>query len=335
MNLLMNPGFNDGHHHQDNVVELVVPDGWHLDFLDGKNFPGGGDQSAMKPESVVWNIKDAPEHEKDLFFLDGKYCLKVFKADAPVYFALSQEVSGLTPGASYRFTAKVYPDIVTGYEHGKKVRPGDIWSAEARVGWSDPHTPWPDGHDGAVHWNEWFNVNNGKLTFGAYGDVKQTFTAPDTGRVRVWLECKAKWGFENNWFMDSFTLEPAESTGEEPPEDETGDEDVGEKSPGRGAPRVQYARTYLLLPVDIDPNMAQAAMHVALDTKVTVGFSPDDGGIGDLDERRVVCVNPDQIGSGLQTWYETFYPAVKFVAVTASSATNLQTKLETLLSSPG
>ena len=34
---------------------------------------------------MVWNRKDAPEHEKDLFFLDGNYCLKMFKAQAPVY----------------------------------------------------------------------------------------------------------------------------------------------------------------------------------------------------------------------------------------------------------
>ncbi len=334
MNLLTNPGFNDGHHHQDNVVELVVPDGWHLDFLDGENFPGGSDQPALRPESVVWNIKDAPEHEKDLFFLDGKYCLKVFKAFAPVYFALSQEVSGLTPGQRYRFTAQVYPDIVTGYEDGKKQRPGDIWHAEARAGWSDPTTPWPSGHDGAINWSGWFNVFNDNFAYGEYGDVTQTFVAPENGRVRVWLECKAKWGnAENNWFMDAFSLALIDAT-DEPPDDDDEEEDDDEESPRRGAPRVQYARTYLLLPADIDPAMAQTAMRTALETKVTVGFSPDDAGIGDLDERRVICVNPDQIGTGLQAWYARFYPGVEFVPVTADDAGELAARLDALLSSP-
>jgi hypothetical protein len=331
MNLLTNPGFNDGHHHQNDVVELVVPDGWHLDYLDGENFPGGSDRPALRPESVVWNIKDAPAHEKDLFFLDGDYCLKVFKAHAPVYFALSQAVSGLTPGQRYRFTAQVYPDIVTGYEDGKKQRPGDIWHAEARAGWSDPATPWPSGHDGAVRWSGWFNVFNDNFAYGEYGDVTQTFVAPESGRVRVWLEGKAKWGnAENNWFMDAFSLEPVDAT-DEPPDDEDGE---GEATPQRGAPRVQYARTYLLLPADIDPAMAQAAMRTALKTKVTVGFSPDDAGIGDLDERRVICVNPDQIGTGLRAWYARFYPGVAFVPVTAEDAAGLEARLEALLSAP-
>ena len=136
MNLLTNPGFNAGYHHQDNVSELAVPDGWQLYYVDNDTFPGCGTPPAFRPESVVWNIEDAPEHEKDLFFLDGNYCLKVFKAHAPVYFALTQEITGLTPGARYRFAAQVYPDIVMGYEGGKKVRPQDPWHAEARVGWS-------------------------------------------------------------------------------------------------------------------------------------------------------------------------------------------------------
>jgi hypothetical protein len=331
MNLLKNPGFNEGHHHQDNVAELVVPDDWRLHFLDGETFPNGSDLPALRPESVVWNIKDAPEHEKELFFLDGSFCLKVFKAHAPLYFALTQVVSGLTPNTRYRFTAQVYPDIVKGHQGGHKVRPGDIWHAEARAGSSDPDTPWPRGHDGAVNWSAWFNINNGNFAFGEYCDIWQEFVAPTSGEVRVWVECKAKWAdAENNWFMDAFSLEPVESS-VGPIEPPPGGGTEPKPEPGRGAPRVQYARTYLLLPTDVDPGMAQAAMRVALATGVTVGFSPDDGGIGDLDQRRVVCVNPDQIGTGLRAWYDDFYPGVAFVPVGAANAAELETKLNQLL----
>jgi hypothetical protein len=207
-NLLSNPGFNDGHHHQDGIAEIVVPDWWVLCYLDGKPFPGIGDNPgvAYRPESVVWNIKGAPEHEKDLFFLDGDYCLKVFKAWAPVYFALVQHVKGLMPGKRYRFNAQVFPDIVETYNGSEKIYPTDIWSAEARAGWSPPGLRWPAGQDGDIHWSDWFNKANGNFEFGEYGDVWVEFTAPEGGEVEVWLECKAKWGFQNNWFMDAFSL---------------------------------------------------------------------------------------------------------------------------------
>jgi hypothetical protein len=332
MNLLSNPSFNEGHHHQDAITELVVPNDWRLHFLDGDTFPGGSDQPALRPESVVWNIKDAPEHEKDLFFLDGDFCLKVFKAHAPVYFALTQEMSGLTPDTPYRFTAQVYPDIVKGYQGGKKVRPGDIWHAEARAGWSSPDTAWPEGRDGAVNWSAWFNVSSGNFAFGEYCDIWHEFIAPSSGQVRVWLECKAKWAdAENNWFMDAFSLESVESL-VEPTKPSEDDATTTKPKPARGAPRVQYARTYLLLPEEIRPDMAQAAMRVALATGVTVGFSPDDGGIGDLDQRRVVSVNPDQIASDLTAWYDEFYPGVEVAPITADNAAELEEKLNQLLS---
>jgi hypothetical protein len=214
-NLLTNPSFNDGHHHQDDIAEIVVPDGWYLYYLDNVIF-GDCEDKAYRPESVVWNISGAPEHEKDLFFLDGIYCLKVFKAWAPLYFALTQHVKGLIPGKRYRFTAQVFPDIVERYAGGTKVRPGDIWSAEARAGWSHPDIPWPEGQDGEIAWSDWFNEENENFEFGAYGDVWIEFTAPASGEVRVWLECKAKWGFQNNFFMDAFSLVAVDGEPEPP-----------------------------------------------------------------------------------------------------------------------
>jgi hypothetical protein len=381
MNLLTNPGFDQGHYHQDDVAELVVPDGWYLYYIDNDTFPGCGNPPAFRPESVVWNVKDAPEWEQDLYFLSGEYCLKVFKAQAPVYFALTQAVSGLTPGASYRFTAQVYPDIVTDYRDGQKIRPGDIWHAEARVGWSDPDTPWPRAEDGDVNWAKWFNVQNQNFQFGVYNEIWQEFRAPPSGEVRVWLECKAKWGdAENNWFMDAFSLvpvgvdagpaphpEPAPAPGpvsqpEPTPETSPGPAPIPEPAPGpvsepepspgpisgpspgpapspapapqpaRGAPRAQYARTYLLLPQSLTPPMVVTAMRVAYETFATVGFSADDAGVGDLDQRRVVCVNPEQIGTGLnQAWYDQYYPGVKFVSVSAHNPADLEATLKAVL----
>jgi len=339
MNLLKNANFDEGHYHQDNIPEIVVPNGWYLHWIDKQVFKGA-ETAAYRPESVVWNIKDAPPHEKSLFFLSGNYCWKVFKANAPVYFAATQVVSGLTPGAKYRFNAQVFPDIVTGYSGGKKVRPGDIWSAEARAGWSAPNTPWPRSEDGDVEWSEWFNIYNKNFVFGKYNDVWVEFEAPASGEVRVWVECKAKWGFENNWFMDSFSLvqvggspQPVPTTPAQPTTP-TPSQPTTPVTPasGRGVPRVQYARTYILLPEDISAEMLQAALKVAQEQHVTVGFSPDDAGIGDLDLRRIICVSPEKVGTGMsQEWYDTYYPGVIFVPITyASGAADLEKQLKAL-----
>jgi hypothetical protein len=322
MNLLKNPNFDEGHHHQDNIPEIVVPDDWYLYWIDKETFKGASGV-AYRPESVVWNIKDAPIHEKSIFFLSGNYCWKIFKANAPVYYAATQAVSGLTPGAKYRFNAKVYPDIVTGHAGGKKIRPGDMWAAEARAGWSTPDTPWPHGEDGDVIWHEWFNMQNKDFVFGEYNDVWVEFEAPASGEVRVWVECKAKWGFENNWFMDSFSLEQVgEGSGGVTPVE----------PPERGAPREQYARTYILLPASISLEMAQVAFKVAFEHRATIGFSSDDAGIGDLDSRRVICISPEKIGTGLdQAWYDTYYPGVVFIPITSfASAAELEQKLKAL-----
>jgi hypothetical protein len=336
MSVLKNASFEEGHHYQNNISELVVPDKWHLHYLNDERFPGIGNPPAYRPESVTWYIEDAPSHERELYFLDGDYCLKVFKPWAPVYFALTQRVEGLTPGKRYRFTANVFPDIVKDYSGDQKIRPDDIWAAEARAGWSAPDTPWPRGQDPSggqgITWSDWFNKANGTLEFGAYGDVTVTFTAPDSGEVRVWLECKAKWGFENNWFMDAFSLVPVgEGPGdEEDDEDESTEEgEGGEATKPRGAPRIDYARTYVLLPKDVSREMATAAMRAVYATKNTVGFSADDAGIGDLDQRRVVCVNPQNIGEGLtQDWYEEHYPGVEFDAVESEDPDTLERKLK-------
>lgn len=206
MNLLKNANFDEGYHHQDNIPEIVVPNEWHLYWIDNEVFEGA-ESAAYRPESVIWDIHHVQPHERHVFFLNSNSCWKVFKANAPVYFAATQVVSDLTPGATYRFNAKVYPDIVAGYSGGQKVRPDDSEVAEARAGWSAPDTPWPQAADGDVTWSTWFNAHNHNLVLGEHNDVWVEFVAPASGVARVWVESKAKKGFENNWVMNSFSLQ--------------------------------------------------------------------------------------------------------------------------------
>jgi hypothetical protein len=98
----------------------------------------------------------------------------------------------------------------------------------------------------------------------------------------------------------------------------------------RGLPRVQYDRTYVLLPPNADAAWARAVVESTWDdARLTIGSSADDAGIGDLDVRRVVAVNPHAWPGTLtlQDFYEQYYPGVDYRAVIASTPAELKHKL--------
>lgn len=101
----------------------------------------------------------------------------------------------------------------------------------------------------------------------------------------------------------------------------------------RGEPRVQYARTYVLLPPDADAAWTRAAIRATWDEeRYTVGSSADDAGIGNLDARRVIAVNPGK-WPGPQTLEEFFakhYPGVEYIPVTVSTPDELTRKLKNM-----
>ena len=80
----------------------------------------------------------------------------------------------------------------------------------------------------------------------------------------------------------------------------------------RGQPRVQYSRTYVLLPPSATPDLLQRATLRFFDERCTVGFSADDAGIGDLNERVVIAVDPEGWGGDLRAWFEQYYPGVRY-----------------------
>lgn len=330
MNLLQNPNFDQGHHHQDNVTGLVVPDGWRIVWLDNAPFPGASGP-AQQPESMVWNNEDAPDNEKVRFLLQGDSCWRVFRARAPLYFAVTQNVTGLIPEARYRFTARIFPDIVEKATPYGKVRPKDIWAAEARAGWSLPHTPWSRGRAGGIFWAPWFNIHSGNFAYGRFNDIRVEFTAPEDGAIQVWAEAKAKWGILNAWFLDAFSLVRIDNAPS--PEPPSKPQPEPQPTSARGAPRSPYERTYILLPSNCPVNWVTAAARTALTFQATMGFSADDAGIGDLDARTIIAVNPHDIGTGLSAaWYAEHYPGVRYIAIEANTASELEQRLYNLLS---
>jgi hypothetical protein len=108
-----------------------------------------------------------------------------------------------------------------------------------------------------------------------------------------------------------------------------GVEEEEEEKP-RGYPRVQYERTYVLLPPTADAAWAQAAVESTWDQRrYTIGGSADDAGIGDLDVRRVVAINPQewQGDQSLEEFFAQYYAGVEYRAITAATPEELAQKL--------
>jgi murein DD-endopeptidase MepM/ murein hydrolase activator NlpD len=98
--------------------------------------------------------------------------------------------------------------------------------------------------------------------------------------------------------------------------------------PVRGSPRVQYARTYVLLPPGADQAWARAVVEATWDAhRFTVGGSADDAGIGDLDVRRVIAVNPAAWDGDLQAFFKTYYPGIIYVPVEVTTPDELTDRL--------
>ncbi len=112
------------------------------------------------------------------------------------------------------------------------------------------------------------------------------------------------------------TLEVGGGPFQPPPAALPVEEPAAELMPGRGLPRVQFCRTYVLLPPTADSVWAEAAMRGGFDARRTVGFSADDAGLGDLADRRVIAINPHHWPHELTAdWFDHHYPGVKFHAL--------------------
>jgi hypothetical protein len=104
-----------------------------------------------------------------------------------------------------------------------------------------------------------------------------------------------------------------------------------EEQPCRGLPRVQYDRVYVLLPPGTGKAWTRAVVDATWDgRRYTIGGSADDAGIGDLNDRTVVAVNPSRWGDDLENFFETHYPGVRYLAVEADTPDQLVDQLDDL-----
>jgi len=96
----------------------------------------------------------------------------------------------------------------------------------------------------------------------------------------------------------------------------------------RGSPRKQYPRTYVLLPPNATADLAGAVVTDTWDAeRWTVGGSADDCGIGDLEVRRVIAINPGAWSGDLEAFLEEHYSGVIYWPLEYSNRYQLDGRL--------
>lgn len=203
-NLLKNPGFEEGHYNQDGIVEITVPNDWRMHWSNRESNIFGGYAETARPETVVWNISGAPDHERDLFWKDGNFTVKIFKGWAPMWAAMSQDVGGLEVGRRYRLVAPVYIDMVAEYVRGQKVAPVDGRQGRVRLGASPVGAAWRD--EANINYSGWWTGENISPFYLAYPTFIHEFTAT-APEMTVWIEVASNYPHPNNgFFIDTVGL---------------------------------------------------------------------------------------------------------------------------------
>ena len=93
--------------------------------------------------------------------------------------------------------------------------------------------------------------------------------------------------------------------------------------------RFSYQRVYVLLPPTADIKWLLAAAKGGFDGRFTVGFSADDAGIGDLEKRHILAVNPHHWPEVLtDSWFQQHYPGAQFTPIVANKPEDLEAWLK-------
>ena len=202
-NLLANPGFEAGHYKQDNISQITVPNSWRMHWLDNVTFPNIHEGTlAFRPETVVWNADGGIPVGEEHFWRDGKFTLKIFKGWAPMYAALSQDVTGLQPGRSYRLIAPVLADVYDWEK--KKVEPWDPNHALVRLGAGPTGAAWRD--ESAIAYSPFWPGR-----FLEYQSYVFDFQATQAN-MTIWIEVVGSYPHSNNgFFVDGVALQPLDA----------------------------------------------------------------------------------------------------------------------------
>jgi hypothetical protein len=188
----------------------------------------------------------------------------------------------------------VYSLALTLFGDLKKDKDGKFWADD------------PAGNDGLyrVNGGDWLSVEPGAARVHSH-----LFTVPASGAARVQIDFMCPFPLPKNFIVisecriDSVDAPPPSPTPQPLPT-------------GRGNPREDFKRVVWVINHDVSLAQYREILTRAAPGKITVGFSFDDGGIGNLPDRTAVVwgnkINPIV----LKKWFSIHYPGVKFQALT-------------------
>jgi len=287
--------FEDGWHHPDDVPELQIPVPFQFSWEEGHNPVNSDPENVfVRPEVRTFPKELLPLEEQDIFVLDGDYCLHVFKSYGAWNGAFHAEAE-LERGI-YLLKVRAYGDMIVDYENGRKIPAPDPLSGRLRIHIDDNVTNW---------------VQLAPLRYVCY---PIHIIVPDKREVNITVEFMLPFALRNNGlFADLWTITKIHDL----------------ETAVRGNPREQYARTYILVPPNHGKEWPKALMDATWDDeRYTVGGSADDAGIGNLDYRRVVAINPAYWGGSLSDFYKSYYPSVVYKSITANTPAEAAQRLK-------
>lgn len=297
---LQNPGFEglsrpggwtrDTHTGQE-YGEIFVPEGWVAFWKEG---------IYRRPEAKVIP-KQAPFLDPSRI-LQGDWSVQMFTYYGRMYAGLYQVITGLTPGKIYEFSVQAHAWSTTPGLEGEHdahcsagvgcgpvyILPEDvpplsgdpandaIGNFTFQVGVSLGGKP--DPFDG-VNWC------GGACIYNGYYKVPPIrFTAPQDGKVVVYVKATSIWKFRNSdIYLDNAELVAVD----EPP---------------------IYESTMLVLPQDATPEQLQEIFTLAYPDRRTFGFSHDDA--GNLNGTAVLYNIPDDKKQAYLDFYTEWYSGV-------------------------
>lgn len=154
--------------------------------------------------------------------------------------------------------------------------------------------------------------------YNVYHEIPEVIVKAQSSVVTIFLCNSTMWAYKHNdTYWDTIKLEEVEEVEE-----------------CKGTPRIQYARTYLLMHPEADETWVKMVAEVAWDARrYTIGGSADDAGIGDLDHKRAIIIRPEDWPGGedgIREFFEEYYPGTDLVMMPGNMA-SVRSQLEVLV----
>lgn len=321
-NLLENAGFEGGWtrdtHTGQEFGEIFTPEGWVSYWKEGMPVPHDdeNDRGYARPEMHV--INKEPPFLSPLRINEGQRSLKMFTFWKIHEAGIYQRVDGITPGAIV--TANAVGHSWSSTDDSTSSTDAENMTLKIGIDPTGNTNPWA----GSVVWGEAAEI------YDHFDDIPELKVVAQGSAVTVFIQSGVLWPFKHcDVYLDSTSL--TAGAPQTPPDGAEGD--VGDSDMLR--PRVDYERTYLLLPGGLSEAWFMACSKAWHVKGFTVGSSADDAGIGLKGYRRVLAINPELWPSDLRAFFNEHYPGIQYKHISVDSPEQLADYLGEFIGEPG